>query len=53
MVGPAEANIKARLDPNLVHGTVVAEANDLFSAQPRTGDKYTFMLRHVLCATPS
>ncbi|KAG2048116.1 S-adenosyl-L-methionine-dependent methyltransferase [Suillus hirtellus] len=48
MVGPAEANIKARLDPNLVHGTVVAEANDLFSPQPRTGDKYTFMLRHVL-----
>ncbi|KAG1811089.1 S-adenosyl-L-methionine-dependent methyltransferase [Suillus variegatus] len=48
MVGPAEANIKARLDPNLVHGTVVAEANDLFSVQPRTGDKYTFMLRHVL-----
>ncbi|KAG2104365.1 uncharacterized protein F5147DRAFT_762115 [Suillus discolor] len=48
MVGPAEANIKARLDPNLVHGTVVAEANDLFSVQPRTGDNYTFMLRHVL-----
>ncbi|KAG1896577.1 uncharacterized protein F5891DRAFT_1053306 [Suillus fuscotomentosus] len=46
MIGPAEANIKARLDPNSVHGTVVAEANDLFSAQPRTGDKYTFMLRH-------
>ncbi|KAG2048105.1 S-adenosyl-L-methionine-dependent methyltransferase [Suillus hirtellus] len=48
MVGPAEANIKARLDPNSVHGTVVAEAHDLFSAQPRTGDNYTFMLRHVL-----
>ncbi|KAG2045910.1 S-adenosyl-L-methionine-dependent methyltransferase [Suillus hirtellus] len=48
MVGPAEANIKARLDPNLVHGTVDAEANDLFSVQPRTRDKYTSMFRHVL-----
>ncbi|KAG1809614.1 S-adenosyl-L-methionine-dependent methyltransferase [Suillus subaureus] len=44
----AEANIKAHLDPNSVPGTVVAEARDLFSAQPRTGDNYTFMLRHVL-----
>ncbi|KAG2134695.1 S-adenosyl-L-methionine-dependent methyltransferase [Suillus cothurnatus] len=48
MVELAEANIKAHLNPNSVPGTVVAEAHDLFSAQPRTGDDYTFMLRHVL-----
>ncbi|KAG0702266.1 S-adenosyl-L-methionine-dependent methyltransferase [Suillus ampliporus] len=48
MVALAEANIEARLDPNSVPGTVVVEAHDLFSSQPRTGDNYTFMLRHVL-----
>lgn len=48
MVELIEANIKAHLDPNSVPGTVVAEAHDLFSAQPRTGDDHTFMLRHVL-----
>ncbi|KIK37368.1 hypothetical protein CY34DRAFT_15754 [Suillus luteus UH-Slu-Lm8-n1] len=48
MIELAEANIKANLDPSSVPGTVVAEAHDLFSAQPRTGDNYTFMLRHVL-----
>ncbi|KAG2124864.1 S-adenosyl-L-methionine-dependent methyltransferase [Suillus clintonianus] len=48
MVELAEANIKARLDTNSVPGRVVAEAHDLFSSQPRTGDNYTFMLRHVL-----
>lgn len=48
MIQLAEANIKAHLDPSSVPGTVVAEAHDLFSAQPRTGDNYTFMLRHVL-----
>jgi len=53
MVELAEANIKAHLNPNSVPGTVVAEAHDLFSAQPRTGDDYTFMLRHVLYATTS
>lgn len=53
MIELAEANIKAHLDPSSVPGTVVAEAHDLFSAQPRTGDNYTFMLRHVLCAAAS
>lgn len=48
MVEIAEANIKAHLDPKSVPGTVIAEAHDLFSSQPRTGDNYTFMLRHVL-----
>ncbi|KAG1886510.1 S-adenosyl-L-methionine-dependent methyltransferase [Suillus subluteus] len=48
MVELAEANIKAHLDPNSVPSTVVAEAHDLFSAQPRTGNNYSFMLRHVL-----
>lgn len=53
MVPIAETNVKARLNPNLVDGTVVVEAHDFFTSQPRTGDDYTFMLRHVLCATPS
>lgn len=53
MIELAEANIKAHLDHSSVPGTVVAEAHDLFSAQPRTGDNYTFMLRHVLCAAAS
>jgi len=48
MVAIAETNIKACLDPNLANGTVVVEAHDFFCPQLRTGDNYTFMLRHVL-----
>jgi len=48
MVPVAEANVKARLNPNSAHGTVVVEAHDFFTSQPRTGDNYSFMLRHVL-----
>jgi len=44
----AEANIKARLNPTLADGTVVAEAHDFFTPQPYSGDGYNFMLRHVL-----
>lgn len=53
MVPIAEANIKACLNPDSAHGTVVAEAHDFFTPQLRTGDNHSFMLRHVLCATPS